>query len=72
MDFRNSNQTTKDYLEFFRKDFPEKTFTCKAKIDPSTCSFVMVYQGLSACCKCKNFVDIETVLNKTENESNIN
>ena len=73
VDFRNNNQATEDYLEFTRKDFPDKIFTCKAKIDPSACSFVIVFQGLRACAKCKNFADIETVRNsKTENESNIN
>lgn len=61
MDFRKNNKTTKDYLEFTVKDEPNKVFTCKNKIDPSTCNMVIVYGGLKACKRCKNFVDIETV-----------
>ena len=61
MDFRNNNKITRDYLEFTKEDEPNKIFTCKNKINPSTCSLVMVFQGLDACLKCKNFVDIKTV-----------
>jgi len=57
MDIRKQNQPVKDYLEFTNDKEPDKTFICTAKIDPSTCSFVIVYRGLQACLKCKNFVD---------------
>lgn len=60
-DFRKNNRKTKDYLEFTKKDEPNKTYTCKAIIDPSTCNFVLVYGGLRAFLKCKNFVNIEEV-----------
>ena len=60
-DFRNNCKKTKDYLEFIKNDEPEKTYTCRAKIDPSTCNFVLAYGGLHACLKCKNIVDIEEV-----------
>ncbi len=61
MDFRKNNKTTEDYLEFTGTKQPNKVFTCKNKIDPSTCNMVIVYGGLNACRKCKNFVNIETV-----------
>jgi|JI9StandDraft_1071089.scaffolds.fasta_scaffold38021_1 hypothetical protein len=70
MDFRNNNKTTEDYLEFTKKDEPNKIFTCKNKIDPSTCSYVIVYQGLGACGRCKNFVDIETVRGQKKIKTN--
>lgn len=64
MDIRKQNKTTEDYLEFKVTGKPNKTFTCKNKVDPSTCSLVLVYGGLGACKRCKNFVDIETVRKK--------
>lgn len=60
-DFRKNCKKTENYLEFRKKDEPDKIYTCKAKIDPSTCNFVLVYGGLHACLKCKNFVDMTDV-----------
>lgn len=66
MDFRKLAQKTDDYLTFKKKDEPDKDFTCKEKINPSTCHYVIVFGGLNGCLKCKNFIE-KKFLNEDKN-----
>lgn len=55
--FKNNCQMTDEYVEFTNKAFPNEIFVCRSKLDPSTCPFVIVYGGIGACGRCKNFIN---------------
>jgi len=56
MDFRKLNQTSKKEILFYKENEPNIDYVCNKKLDPSTCSIVIVYGGLKGCGKCKNLV----------------
>jgi len=56
MDFKKLGKVSDDEIIFL---WGGEEYVCKNKIDPLTCTFVIVYGGLNACGKCKNFVRVE-------------